>query len=118
MEDSNNLNIVGIIPARGGSKGIPNKNIIDICGHPLISWSINQSISANSITSTWVTSDDIKILDFLLWKWKSELSREWYPFLFGLKQDLQINQKLITSGRMIKNQTIPLSEFLNKGALK
>ena len=63
MEVSNNLNIVGIIPARGGSKGIPNKNIIDICGHPLISWSINQSISANSITSTWVTSDDIKILD-------------------------------------------------------
>lgn len=63
MEDSNNLNIVGIIPARGGSKGIPNKNIIDICGHPLISWSINQSISANSITSTWVTSDDKKILD-------------------------------------------------------
>ena len=63
MEDSNNLNIVGIIPARGGSKGIPNKNIIDICGHPLISWSINLSISANSITSTWVTSDDIKILD-------------------------------------------------------
>ena len=63
MEDSNNLNIVGIIPARGGSKGIPNKNIIDICGHPLISWSINQSISANLITSTWVTSDDKKILD-------------------------------------------------------
>ena len=61
---------------------------------------------------------DIEILDFLLWKWKSELSREWYPYLFGLKQDLQINRKLLTSGRMTKSQTIPLSKFLNRGELK
>ena len=57
-------------------------------------------------------------LDFLLWKWKGKLSREWYPYLFGLKQDLQINQKLLTSERIIISQTIPLSEFLNKGELK
>jgi DNA-directed RNA polymerase subunit N (RpoN/RPB10) len=62
--------------------------------------------------------EDIEVLDFLLWKWKGELSREWYPFLFGLKQDLQINQKLLTSERLIKSQSIPLSEFLNKGELK
>ena len=61
---------------------------------------------------------DIEILDFLLWKWKGKLSREWYPYLFGLKQDLQINQKLLTSERTVKSQTIPLSEFLNKGELK
>ncbi|MDC3116217.1 protein O-GlcNAcase [Alphaproteobacteria bacterium] len=59
----------------------------------------------------------IEVLDFLLWKWKSELSREWYPFLFGLKQDLQINQNKLTSERTIKTQTIPLSEHLNKGEL-
>ena len=41
------------------------------------------------------------------------MSREWYPYLFGLKQDLQINQKLLTSERIIKTQTIPLSKFLN-----
>jgi len=62
--------------------------------------------------------DDIEILDFLLWKWKGELSREWYPFLFGLKHDLQIKQKLLTSERKIKTQTIPLSNFLLKGELK
>ena len=62
--------------------------------------------------------EDIEILDFLLWKWNTELSREWYPYLFGLKQDLQINQKLLTSERIIKSQTIPLSECLNKGELK
>ena len=57
------LNIAAIIPARGGSKGIPNKNIVSICGHPLISWSINQAIASKRISSVWVTSDDQKILD-------------------------------------------------------
>ena len=71
-----------------------------------------------STQSLKIKMEDIEKLDFLLWKWNSELSREWYPYLFGLKQDLQINQKLLTSERIIKSQTIPLSEFLNKGELK
>ena len=65
-----------------------------------------------------IKKQDLDALDFLLWKWKGELSREWYPYLFGLKHDLQINQKLLTSERIIKSQTIPLSEFVNKGVLK
>ncbi|MDA9148561.1 protein O-GlcNAcase [Alphaproteobacteria bacterium] len=71
-----------------------------------------------STQSLNIKKEDIEIIDFLLWKWNIELSREWYPYLFGLKQDLQINQKLLTSERIIKSQTIPLSEFLNKGELK
>ncbi|MDA9882285.1 protein O-GlcNAcase [Alphaproteobacteria bacterium] len=70
-----------------------------------------------SAQSLKIKKEDIEILDFLLWKWNTELSREWYPYLFGLKQDLQINQKTLTSERKIKTQTIPLSEFLNKGEL-
>ncbi len=58
-----NKNIVAIIPARGGSKGIPNKNITNICGYPLISWSIRQALSSALIQSVWVTSDDSKILN-------------------------------------------------------
>ena len=57
--------------------------------------------------------EDIEKLDFLLWKWKSELSKEWYPYLFGLKQDLQIKKNILTSERIVKTQTIPLSKFLN-----
>jgi DNA-directed RNA polymerase subunit N (RpoN/RPB10) len=64
-----------------------------------------------------IKKNDIEELDFLLWKWKGKLSREWYPYLFGLKQDLQIKQKLLISERIIKSQTIPLSKFLNKGEL-
>ena len=62
-----------------------------------------------------IKKEDVKILDYLLWKWKGKLSREWYPYFFGLKHDLQINQKILTSERIIKSQTIPLSEFLKKG---
>jgi CMP-N,N'-diacetyllegionaminic acid synthase len=53
---------VAIIPARGGSKGIPKKNLIPFCGKPLIAWSIEQAVSASHIDSVWVTSDDEEIL--------------------------------------------------------
>ena len=65
-----------------------------------------------------INDKDFEALDFLLWKWKGNLSREWYPFIFGLKQDLQISEKLLTSERKIKTQTTPLSEFLLKGELE
>jgi len=68
-----------------------------------------------SIQPLNIKKRDIEIIDNLLWKWKGELSREWYPFLFGLKHDLQINQKTLTSERRIKTQTIPLSKFLKQG---
>ena len=64
----------------------------------------------------------IEAIDFLLWKWKSDLSREWYPYLFSLKHDLQLKLNILTSERLVKTQTIPLSEYvikkLNKGELK
>ena len=68
-----------------------------------------------STQSLNIKKEDIEIIDYLLWKWKGKLSREWYPFLFGLKHDLQINQKTLTSERKIKTQTIPLSKFLKQG---
>jgi N-acylneuraminate cytidylyltransferase len=55
--------VVAIIPARGGSKGIPNKNIIDFCGKPLIAWTIEQCLSSKYIIDVWVTSDSQDILD-------------------------------------------------------
>jgi len=55
--------IIAIIPARGGSKGIPKKNIIDFCGKPLIAWSILQSKSCKMIDEVYVSSDDDEIID-------------------------------------------------------
>ena len=55
---------IAIIPARGGSKGIPNKNLIVINGRPLIEWSIRHAISSKLIDEVWVSSDSEKILQF------------------------------------------------------
>jgi len=60
----------------------------------------------------------IEALDFLLWKWKGKLSREWYPYLFSLKHDLQLKLNILTSERLIKTQTIPLSEYIVKKIYK
>jgi len=54
--------IASIIPARGGSQGIPKKNIVDFCGKPLIAWSILQAKAAKNVSSVWVTSDSDEIL--------------------------------------------------------
>ncbi|HIP55463.1 MAG TPA: acylneuraminate cytidylyltransferase family protein [Arcobacter sp.] len=55
--------ILAIIPARGGSKGLPRKNILDLLGKPLIAWTIEASLNSKYITKTIVSSDDDEILD-------------------------------------------------------
>lgn len=54
--------VVAIIPARGGSRGIPRKNLVDFCGKPLVAWSIEQATRAQGIDQVWVTSDSEEIL--------------------------------------------------------
>lgn len=57
------MKTIAIIPARGGSKGIPKKNIIDFCGKPLISWSILQAKNTPEIDEVYVSSDSDEILN-------------------------------------------------------
>ena len=57
------LRVLAIIPARGGSKGLPRKNIIDFDGKPLIAWTIEASLNSKYITKTVVSSDDDEILN-------------------------------------------------------
>lgn len=54
---------IAIIPARGGSKGIPNKNLATISGQTLVARAIEAAIKCPSITRIVVTSDDQTILD-------------------------------------------------------
>ena len=55
-------NVLAIIPARGGSKGVPNKNIIEVSGNPLISWTIDAAKKAKCITRLILSSDDSNII--------------------------------------------------------
>lgn len=56
------MSIMAIIPARGGSKGIPRKNMRLLLGKPLISYSIQAALGCKLIDTTVVSSDDDEIL--------------------------------------------------------
>jgi len=55
------VDVLAIIPARGGSKSIPRKNIRDLAGSPLIAYSIAAGLTASSITRLIVSTDDEEI---------------------------------------------------------
>ena len=52
---------IAIIPARGGSKGIPHKNVIPICGKPLLAWNILAAKRASTVDAVFVSTDDSEI---------------------------------------------------------
>ncbi len=58
-----NKTFLAIIPARGGSKRLPRKNLLDLSGKPLIAWSIEAGLKSKYIDKLVVSSDDNKILD-------------------------------------------------------
>ena len=55
-------NVVAIIPARSGSKGLPGKNIVNFSEQPLLSWTIQQAKNSKYVDSVYVSSDDDEIL--------------------------------------------------------
>ena len=54
---------IAIIPARGGSKRIPRKNIREFCGKPLIAWSIDAALRCPEIEFVYVSTDDAEIAE-------------------------------------------------------
>ncbi len=60
-EDSKKLEVLAVVQARGGSKGIPGKNIRKLGGHPLIAYSITSGLAAGSVTRLIISTDDDEI---------------------------------------------------------
>jgi len=56
--------IDSIILARGGSKGVKNKNLISVRNKPLLYWSVKKSLNSKKIRNTWVSSDSKKIVNY------------------------------------------------------
>lgn len=54
---------IAIIPARGGSKRIPKKNVIDFCGKPMIAWTIEAALNSGCFEHVLVSTDDEAIAD-------------------------------------------------------
>jgi len=88
-------NILGIIPARGGSKGVPRKNIRRLAGKPLIGYSIESALASNSLADVFVSTDDQEIADIsrlhgaeVLMR-PAELAADTTPMLPVLQHSLQ-----------------------------
>jgi len=56
-------NILGLIPARGGSKGLPGKNIKPLLAKPLIAWTIEQALASKYLDRVVVSTDDKEIAE-------------------------------------------------------
>lgn len=57
------MKVIAIIPARGGSKGLPGKNIKQLLGKPLIAWTIEEAKKSKYISRVIVNTDDEKIAE-------------------------------------------------------
>ena len=67
--------VLAIIPARGGSKGVPRKNIREVAGKPLIAWTIEEAKKSGYIDRVVISTDDQEIADIAV-QWGGEI-----PFL-------------------------------------
>lgn len=54
---------LALIPARGGSKGVPRKNVTDLGGKPLIAWTIEAALKAETLSRVFVSTEDAEIAE-------------------------------------------------------
>jgi CMP-N-acetylneuraminic acid synthetase len=57
------MDVLGVIPARGGSKGIPHKNIIVVGGQPLLAYTCNAALSSERLTRVILSTDDPNVAE-------------------------------------------------------
>lgn len=71
-------------------------------------------VTADQVPAARPSADEavFEAIETLLWRWKTPLAREWYPFLFGLKHDLLIAAGELPALRIAKTQTDPLHRHL------
>jgi len=55
------MDVLGLIPARGGSKGVPRKNLAQVGGKPLLAWAVGAAEGASELTRVVVSTDDDEI---------------------------------------------------------
>jgi N-acylneuraminate cytidylyltransferase len=77
----NKRRVVAVIPARGGSKRVPGKNIMEFCGKPMIAWTIEAAMGSGLFDKIVVSTDDPEIAGISI-KWGAEV-----PFLRQSKAD-------------------------------
>ena len=85
--------IIGLIAARGGSKGIPKKNIKPLLGSPLIYWTINEAKKSKYIDRLILSSDNEEII--------------------SVAKDCGLEVPFIRPAELAKDETIPVDVFIH-----
>ncbi|MCP5437384.1 MAG: acylneuraminate cytidylyltransferase family protein [Chromatiaceae bacterium] len=57
------LRVLAVVPARGGSKGLPRKNVLDLAGRPLITWTLAAARDSQYVDRCVVSTDDVEIAE-------------------------------------------------------
>lgn len=94
------MHTVGVIPARGGSKTVPLKNLREVAGKPLMAWVIEACLSADCVDRTVVSTDDERIAEVAV-KWGAEV-----PFM----RPAELAGDLVTLDPVIHHAVIALEE--------
>ncbi len=97
-------NILGVTLARGGSKGIKNKNLVPIKGKPLIYYTINEALKTKELTKYIVSTDSFKIKKIAL-RYKAEV-----PFLRPKK----LSKDSSSSASALKHSLIECEKIFKK----
>ncbi|MGY2463753.1 acylneuraminate cytidylyltransferase family protein [Vreelandella sulfidaeris] len=104
MSKSNReIDTLAIIPARGGSKRLPRKNVLPLAGKPLIQWSIDEAIKADSIDLIVVTSDDDEVLG-IADEYKSQN-------VISIKRPPELSSDIAKSVDAVKHALLQLSKM-------
>ena len=102
--------MIAIIPARGGSKGLPGKNVLPLCGKPMIAYTIEAAKQSKYIDRVIVSTDDQNIADIAL-EYGAEV-----PFLrpeFLASDTAQaIDNYIYTIERLSKDWDVSIEEFV------
>ena len=98
------MSLLALIPARVGSKGIPRKNIRELCGKPLIAWSIETAQKANYVDQIVVSTDDEEIAE------KAKLAGAIVPFM----RPKSLAEDLTTTEETLKHAIITYEKMVNK----
>ncbi|AXH14491.1 N-acylneuraminate cytidylyltransferase [Malaciobacter mytili LMG 24559] len=102
--------MIAIVPARGGSKGLPGKNIKDLCGKPMIAYTIEEALKSKYITEV-IISTDCKEIEEIAIKYgaKSPFLR---PSFLASDTALAIDNYIYTIDRLNKDFNYNIKDFV------
>lgn len=112
------INILGIIPARGGSKGIPRKNLYPLAGQPLLWYTFQAVRSSILLTRTILTTDDQEIAEYAMQQGMDvpfmrppELSQDETPSLAVVQHALHtLSNEIVPDVVVLLQPTAPLRQ--------